>query len=71
MMTSFLGSNWVIAAVTWICEQSIDSVGCEDSIEVSIIQTHPAVPEICPCTSTHSSAAIPVEATCAKMVNLS
>ena len=42
-----------------ICEAVIDSVGCGDSTELSIIQICHAVPEMRPCTNTHSSAAVP------------
>ena len=42
--------------VTWICELLVDSVDHEDSIEMSSIQVHQAIPEIWPYTNTHESA---------------
>ena len=41
--------------VTWICELLTNSIGCEDSLELSITLICPAVPETWPCVNTHSS----------------
>ena len=40
----------------FIRELPVDSTTCEDSIDVSVIQIHLTLPEIRPCTTTHSLA---------------
>lgn len=54
---SSLCSYWIMKASGFV-KCALDSIGCEESAEASIIQIDQAVPEICPCV-THNSASRP------------